>query len=261
MSIYQLNLSGLTKLEVAIARLQEFDTDPLGYYLAFSGGKDSICIYHLAVMAGVKFDAHYSRSGIDPPELVTFIRQYYASIITDKPVMSIWQGVAIHGLPRRNSRWCCELIKEQHGKGRRVLTGIRWQESIKRRQRRLVEICRSDSTKIFVNPIIDWTTSEVWEFIRVYKLPYCRLYDEGFRRLGCVLCPMATARQTQIEIRRFPKIAAAWQRACYRYHDIKTRQGLTSMKRWENPEDMWLWWISRKGEVKISEAQCIMFGN
>ena len=59
------------KVKIAIDRLQAFE--PLeGYYLAFSGGKDSQCIYHLAVEAGVKFDAHYNKTTVDPPELVRF---------------------------------------------------------------------------------------------------------------------------------------------------------------------------------------------
>ena len=61
-------------MKQAIDRLQTFEP-PEGYYLAFSGGKDSQTIYHLAQEAGVKFDAHYNVTGIDPPELVYFIRE------------------------------------------------------------------------------------------------------------------------------------------------------------------------------------------
>ncbi|GAH60807.1 unnamed protein product, partial [marine sediment metagenome] len=66
MALAQLNLAGLTKVEEAIEFLQE--NEPVeGYYLAFSGGKDSVVIYDLAEKAGVKFDAHYCVSPIDPP--------------------------------------------------------------------------------------------------------------------------------------------------------------------------------------------------
>ncbi len=66
MSLTQLNFAGKNMVEVSIMRLKEFEP-PEGYFLAFSGGKDSVVIYHLAVAAGVKFDAHYNRTGIDPP--------------------------------------------------------------------------------------------------------------------------------------------------------------------------------------------------
>ena len=256
MSLTQLNLEGYNRVEVAIMRLQEF-VPPEGYYLAFSGGKDSVVIHDLAEKAGVKSDAHYSQGGIDPPELVRFIREYYPDVIRDRPKMSVWQGVLAHGMPRRQGRWCCELIKEHHGGGRRVLTGIRWQESPRRKTRAMVEVCRTDGTKVFVHPIIDWHNDDVWEYIKTNGLPYCSLYDEGFKRLGCVLCPMQTAKQTQRELQRFPKLAEAWRRACYRYWERHTQGTL----RWPTAEAMWLWWLSRKGEPGVNEAQCIMFDN
>lgn len=58
MSIHQLNIYGMDMVEVSIERLKAFEP-PEGYYLAFSGGKDSVTIKALADMAGVKYDAHY----------------------------------------------------------------------------------------------------------------------------------------------------------------------------------------------------------
>jgi len=256
MGLTQLNFEGLNMIEVATMRLKEFEP-PEGYYLAFSGGKDSVVIKDLAFKADVEFDCHYSQGGIDPPELFKFIREYHPDTIIDRPKMSIWKGIQIHGMPRRQSRWCCELIKEQHGSGRRVITGIRWQESPRRAERQMVEVCKTDKTKVFVHPIIDWTTKEVWEYINDEEVPYCSLYDDGFKRLGCILCPMGTPRQTQFELKRFPKFADAWKRACYRYWG---KQG-EGVQRWSTPEAFWQWWLSRKGEPKISKAQCIMFDN
>lgn len=256
MALSQLNFGGLNMVEAAIARIKEFEP-PEGYYLAFSGGKDSVVIYELAKRAGVKFDAHYAQGGIDPPELVYFIKENYPDVVCDRPEMSVWAGVMIHGMPRRQARWCCELIKEKNGSGRRVLTGIRWQESARRAKRAMFEVCQTDETKYFLHPIIDWTVKDVWEFIRWENTPYCLLYDEGFRRLGCVLCPMASAKETQFELKRFPKLAEAWHRACIRYWNRHTR----GTARWKTAEDMWQWWLSRKGEPKVNNAQCFMLDN
>lgn len=68
----------------------------------------------------------------------------------------------------------------------------------------MVEMCyRTHTTTI--NPIIDWDDGEVWEFIKEYKVPYCCLYDEGFKRLGCIGCPMGSREQREREFERWPK--------------------------------------------------------
>ena len=65
----QLNFEGKNKIEVAIDRIKHFEPSE-GYYLAFSGGKDSIVCKELLNMAGVKYDAHYNHTTVDPPELI-----------------------------------------------------------------------------------------------------------------------------------------------------------------------------------------------
>ena len=67
------------KIAESIKLLQMFCPDN-GYQLAFSGGKDSQAIYHLAVEAGVPFDPFYNKTGIDPPELVQFLRSNYPNV-------------------------------------------------------------------------------------------------------------------------------------------------------------------------------------
>lgn len=70
----QLNFQGKDKVQTAIERLKVFEPEE-GYYLAFSGGKDSVVVKALADMAEIKYDTHYNVTSIDPPELV----QYYGS--------------------------------------------------------------------------------------------------------------------------------------------------------------------------------------
>lgn len=159
MGLAQLNFTGLNKIEVAIEHIKEF-VPPEGYYLAFSGGKDSEVVYDLMTRAGVKFDTHYNVTGIDPPELVYFIREHYHDIIYEKPLRPIWKLIEEKGLPRRNSRFCCEYLKEHTGAGRMVVTGVRWQESWRRSRRKMVETCRWVKGKAFVHPIIDWSADE-----------------------------------------------------------------------------------------------------
>ena len=128
------------KVEMAIHRLQAFCPEE-GYYVAFSGGKDSQCIYHLCEMAGVKFDAHYNVTSVDPPELIWFIQKHYPQVHWDYPrdndgkVVTMWNLIPRNGMPpTRLARYCCEWFKEASGKGRITVTGVRWAESTSRAQ-------------------------------------------------------------------------------------------------------------------------------
>ena len=256
MGISQFNFEGKNKVEVAIMRLKEFEPSE-GYFGAFSGGKDSCVIKGLAEEAEVKVDWHFNISGIDPKELLAFIRENHPDVGLIYPAMPIFKAVVKHGLPRRNARWCCELIKETAGKGRTVLTGVRWAESVRRRVRRMYEVCRTDDTKMFLHPIIDWTDTEVWEYIHSTNLPYCLLYDEGFKRIGCILCPMASQRITKKECERFPKVAEAWRRAAIRLWEDRKAKGSPSVDRWASGDEMFKWWLTRSR--KVDDAQCVMF--
>lgn len=127
------------KVELAIQRLKAFEP-PEGYYVAFSGGKDSQCIYHLCKMAGVKFDAHYSVTSVDPPELVQFIKKNYPDVEfavphdKDGKRISMWSLIPERLMPpTRVVRYCCQQLKETQGEGRVTVTGVRWAESANRK--------------------------------------------------------------------------------------------------------------------------------
>ena len=110
-AIYEKSIEILRKAEALALQYS-----PKGFYLAFSGGKDSQCLYHIAKLAGVRFEAHYSRTGIDHPELVYFIMHNYPDVIWDRPEMSFWDLVIKRRmLPTRQFRYCCEVLKEGGG--------------------------------------------------------------------------------------------------------------------------------------------------
>lgn len=254
----ELTLFGeVDKVQIAIERLRTLEP-PEGYYLAFSGGKDSQTVYHLALMAGVKFDAHYNLTTADPPELVYFIREHYPEVEVHRPAETMWQLIERKMFPpTRLIRYCCQELKERGGAGRVVLTGVRWAESVRRSKRRMTETCYADSSKIFVHPIIDWEDEDVWEFIRsVAQIPYCELYDEGFTRLGCVGCPMSTRREQEFE--RWPKIRDAYVRAFDRMLSRRHEAGKPVFDRiWKTGEEVMAWWVSNTRNTK-GEGQLMM---
>ena len=223
-------------IQHSIALLKEHEP-PEGYYLAFSGGKDSIVCYDLCKKAGVKFDAHYMRA-MEPPELVYFIREHYPDVIRHLPKKTMWQMIYDNGIPPlRNIRYCCRILKEVGGKGRTVITGIRRAESPARANRQEIAELRKS---LMVSPILHWSTQQVWGYIHKYNLPYCSLYDEGFSRIGCVMCPCSGPTGMKKDALRWPKIADAYRRACVKSFDKIINDS------WKDGNDMYEWWISGK---------------
>lgn len=118
----------------------KYDRDD-GFYLAFSGGKDSQALYHVAKMAGVKFEAHMSLTSVDPPQVIRFVKNVYPDVVLHKPKMSIYQRAVERGiLPTMRVRWCCADFKESAGAGKVTLIGIRKEESARRAKRHEVEV-------------------------------------------------------------------------------------------------------------------------
>ena len=233
------------KTEMAISRLTEYEP-AAGYYLAFSGGKDSIVIFDLAKKSGVRFDSHFSRTTVDPPEVLKFIKENFPEVAWEKPKKSMFQVILSNStLPTRTHRICCRALKEIGGKGRIVITGIRWEESANRRNRKIFHESRTTKGKWFLNPIIDWTTQDVWEYIRKNNLKYCSLYDQGKERIGCILCPFHSLKDKLDDIRRYPNFVRAYKNTIKKLYNQMQERGKLP-KKWASPEAMWEWWIYGK---------------
>jgi phosphoadenosine phosphosulfate reductase len=243
-------------VDIAIKRLKSFCPSE-GYYLAFSGGKDSIVCKELLNMSGCKYDAHYNLTTIDPPELVKFIKEFHSDVVWERPKKAFLKALLSRGFPQRQRRWCCSYLKEGGGAGRRVVTGVRWAESYKRAKRKTVEHCLKDERKIYIHPIIEWTDDNVWTFIRDRKIPYCKLYDEGWKRIGCLFCPSA-GKHRLLEVEKYPKFKRAFIKAFHKLYLKKKSEGNTSVDRWKNGEDMFTWWITENRTSEIPD-QGVMF--
>ena len=234
-----------------------------GFYLAFSGGKDSQAIYQLTKEAGVKYKAHMNLTSIDPPEVIRFVKHQYPEVERIKPKMSIYDmALKKHILPTRTMRWCCAEFKEMSGAGTVTIIGIRHAESSRRSKRNELETgdrkfsgnfdqfsehrenmvtCVGGKDKILLSPIIDWTEADVWEYINDRKLPHCELYDKGFTRIGCLCCPISSYNQKIKEIKRFPHVEKRWKETIQKLID----KGYVNYN-FKDPQVGFDWWISGK---------------
>jgi len=260
------------KIDSAIALLRMYEPTALrssenGYYLAYSGGKDSGVILKLAELAGVKFEAYYNVTTIDPPELVRFIRRVHPEVNFNRPEKHLLNYMVerCKGLPVRMARWCCLIYKEQGGNGRAKIIGVRAEESKKRKGlwKPVTSHRKNEQQRMFC-PIVYWTDDDVWEFHRMYNLPYCQLYDEGFKRLGCIGCPMGGQKQIEMEFARWPGYERLFKRKVKEFFEkwrhIPTRAGkprfFAHHKNWES---YWDWWISGVKHQEESEVCQGMF--
>lgn len=181
--------------------------------------------------------------------------------------------------PTRLVRYCCSELKERGGEGRFVITGVRWAESNKRKKNRsmienfhknkkyqihtndndegrmMLENCIKKG-KFILNPIVDWTDQEVWNFIYNEPLKYCKLYDEGYKRLGCIGCPMAGCKRQKIEFSKYPKFRKLYILAFEKM--LIQRKKKTMKTTWETGEDVMNWWISETKKEKVYDNQISM---
>lgn len=147
-----------------------------------------------------------------------------------------------HGEVTITSRIAKEIAKEEYDN---IAYKITPQGGIalpldNRENAKMVEQCyRTRQTT--VNPIIDWTDTEVWEFIHEYNVPYCELYDKGYKRLGCIGCPMASNQEQEFE--DYPKYKALYLKAFERMLESNKQNGVVSKAGWETAEDVMEWWL------------------
>lgn len=236
---------------VAIERIKQYEPEE-GYYVAFSGGKDSIVVYDLVKRADVKHDAHINITTVEPPEVLQFVRTYYPEVEWLRPKKSMFRLIKDKGMPpTRIIRYCCTELKEMNGVGRVVVVGVRRQESLRRRNRPIFHESQKTKNVWFLNPIVDWSEDEVWEYIHKYNLPYPCLYDEGYTRIGCILCPMHSVKQKLMDIERYPKYYNAYMLAIEKMLQIRKEKG-REFKNYSTAEEVMEWWIFGKKGRKIT---------
>lgn len=236
-----------------------------GYFVGFSGGKDSQALLQLVKMAGVRYKAYYSVTTNDPPENVYFIRQHYPDVVFLHPRESFFRLVEKEGLPTMLLRFCCKKLKEGAGAGCAVLTGVRAEESRRRAAYDYVQVysrrkehrehahtrtieeieenehrCIKGKDKLMIYPLLRWTESDVWQFLHEQGLPTNPCYEQA-GRVGCMFCPFSSRKQIEYYEKRYPMFKERLLQSLSVFWERHSEHAL------EGPEEFYEWWKSKQG--------------
>jgi len=169
--------------------------------LAFSGGKDSLAVLHIALDVNPNIPVIYNNTTVEFPETLQYVKDLQKEWGFDLSMtnckVSFFNAVKERGWAGHEDRWCCKPYKEeptfQHmlSNGYKAeITGTTRTESIYRRSLSPIKTPRKEPFILRVNPIYDWNEWEVWRYIKENNLPHNSLYDMGYRRIGCWCCPL-----------------------------------------------------------------------
>ena len=228
-----LEQSAFEALRFASAQSLKLYEQPL--VITYSGGKDSDVLLRLAINSGIPFEVLHSLTTADAPETVYHVRKTFrlleekgiptkvdCHVQPDGKRITMWNLIPKKLMPpTRLVRYCCAILKEGGGKGRFIATGIRWEESAKRKKsrglievqnkdvgKRLILMNDNDETRMqfencqmkgrrVVNPIIGWDNKAVWDYAETEKICMNPLYGCGHTRVGCIGCPLVETCQNR----------------------------------------------------------------
>lgn len=289
----------MDKEQKAIERIKIASEMSLKHYqkplvCTYSGGKDSDVMLELFKRSGIPFEVHNSHTTADAPQTVRHIQKVFRELELqgipceiEMPTYkgkhtSMWRLIPEKLIPpTRMARYCCAVLKETGCQNRYIATGVRWDESTKRKRReefeylakrfknrevftkvmlmndndanrRMNELCMQKN-KMVVNPIIDWKDRDIWEFITYEKIEVCDLYQCGYDRVGCIGCPMAGKHRYK-QFYDFPKYKQAYIRAFERM--LKELKEKGKNPRWKTGEEVFIWWMEDEnipGQMSIED--------
>lgn len=187
-----------------IANQKEYRDLPV--HVSFSGGKDSLVVLDLTLSAvkNRNVSAFFLDTGIEFPETVDFVHDYCEKrgieLIEARAWNAFWDNLESFGPPAKDFRWCCKVCKlapagsiidrcSENGGVCLTIDGKRKHESFSRANIAASERNPFVPDQLNVFPIRDWRAIEVWLYIHWRELEYNPLYDTGFERVGCYLCP------------------------------------------------------------------------
>ena len=195
------------------------------FHVSFSGGKDSIVTFDIVQRAipHNEFVVLFGNTGMEFPDTLdvverikeqcdnTDIKFYVAK--SDYDALQNWE---VFGPPSNTIRWCCSVhkttpqllcLRDIIGKNDLIemaFVGIRGDESIKRSEYDYISLGTKHKGQYSCNPIIDWSSAEIYLYIFSQNLIINEAYKKGNSRAGCLVCPMAKDKSEYIRRQCYP---------------------------------------------------------
>ena len=227
-NVSHIRLIGKNAMNTIKGIANQKDYKDLPVNVSFSGGKDSLVVLDLTLSAlkNRNVQAFFLNTGIEFPETVEFAHNYCRDsnikLIEKKAVSDFWDNVDVFGPPAKDFRWCCKIcklapanaaIEECLEKAPTCITvdGKRRYESFSRANISTSEKNPFVPGQLNIFPIKDWKAIEVWLYIYWRKLEYNPLYDLGFERVGCYLCPAALSAEYKRLKDLHPQLHERWE--------------------------------------------------
>lgn len=185
------------------------------FYVAFSGGKDSVVALDLVQRAlpHNKFKVLFGDTGMEFPDTYTTVDRIEAQckeqgieFVRAKSHFSPEESWRKFGPPATVTRWCCSVhktapqviaLRELTGKSNftgMAFIGVRASESISRSEYDYVSLGEKHKGQYSCNPILEWNSAELYMYIYSEDIYISEAYKKGNRRAGCLVCPRAAER-------------------------------------------------------------------
>jgi phosphoadenosine phosphosulfate reductase len=227
--------------------------------VGFSGGKDSLAAYLVVEEAtGKSPPIFFMDTGLELPETIQFIKSFAekrdVKIIGEKAGDQFWESIDIFGPPARDFRWCCKILKlgpaatsiaEMIGEETLSFMGQRKLESFQRSIEPRVTENPWVPGQISANPIQNWNALEVWLYTFMKNEDFNPLYNRGYHRMGCYLCPASPLAELESLRQTHPEFHQRWEQ---------------KMKEWAEkygfPDEwyelgFWRWKTLPKGQMEL----------